>query len=137
MKKRVVGYKLSRTTNERKQLFRNLTRSLAEHGSIVTSLAKAKAAKRFVEKLITWAKKNNLTSFRYLVAKTNDLATARILTNIAKHFQQRNGGYTRLIRLGRQKGDNSLKVRLEWVEKVVDSQKTRNNQQTASKIQRQ
>lgn len=118
MKKRVAGRKLSRTTNERKQLFRNLMRALVERNYIVTSLTKAKTVKPLVEKLVTLAKHNTLTVIRRLVAVTGDEGTAQKLIQLGALFNTRPGGYTRIVRLANQTGDNTLLVRLEWVEKL-------------------
>lgn len=119
MRKRYAGVKLSRTTNERKQLFRNLVVSTVKHGFIVTSQAKAKAIKPKLEHLVTWAKNKSLTSFRKLVAETGDVKTSRALLDLGELFKMRPGGYTRIIKLNHQQGDNSAQVRLEWVEKLI------------------
>lgn len=119
MKKGVQTRKLSRTTNERKRLFRGLTGSLTQKGFVVTTIAKAKAVKPLVEKLITKAKSDSLATLRMLTAETGDYETARNLMVVGKAFKSRPGGYTRILRLGQRQGDNTQEVRLEWSEKIV------------------
>lgn len=118
MRKRLSGRKFSRTTNERKRMFRNLVRSLVEQGFLVTSLAKAKSTKPLVEKLVTIARKEGLNSYRRLFQETGLAETAKQLAAYGKLFAKRPGGYTRIIRLGFQAGDNTERVRLEFVEKI-------------------
>lgn len=118
MKKGIKGKKLSRTTNERKQLFRNLIRSVVKHGFLTTTLAKAKAVQPQAEKLVTTAKAGTLTSMRRLIAATGDVTTAQKFMEMGKLFAKRPGGYTRIIKISNRSGDNSEMVRLEWVEKL-------------------
>lgn len=122
MRKRIKTSKLSRTTNERKQLFRNLTRSLVSKGYLVTSEAKAKAVRPLVEKLVTTAKSQSLTSFRRILKRTGDIDTARGLVKLGSLFSARPGGYVRLIKLATQAGDNTQLVRMEWVEKFAEAE---------------
>ena len=77
MRKGIGTKKLNRTSNERKQLFRNLIRSLALHGYLVTSEAKAKAVKPIFEKLVTLAKKNTVLEMRRLVSETGNVDVSR------------------------------------------------------------
>lgn len=122
MRKRIKTRKFSRTTNERKQLFRNLMRSLVLKGYVVTSAAKAKAVRPIVEKLVTKAKAQSLASFRKLLKETGNVETARGFKELGSLFLQRPGGYLRLIKLGTQVGDNTQLVRLEWVEKFTPAE---------------
>ena len=119
MRKRISGKKLNRTTNERKQLFRQLTKSLAIHGYLVTTEAQAAAIKPIVERLVNLAKDKSVTNFRQLVSVTGDFGTAKKLTEIGAVFSKRSGGYTRIFKIGRRSGDSAELVRLEWVEKLV------------------
>lgn len=118
MKKRISGIKLSRSTKERKKLLQNLVRSFVDKGYVVTTTAKAKVLRRNVEKLITRAKDESLNTFRLLVRKTDNVKVAKGLIQIGAVMSSRPGGYTRIIKLGTQRGDNTQKVRLELVEKV-------------------
>ncbi|HCM38027.1 MAG: 50S ribosomal protein L17 [Candidatus Gottesmanbacteria bacterium GW2011_GWB1_43_11] len=122
MKKGIKTRKLGRTTNERKQLFRNLTRSLVMQGFIVTTLAKARAIKPLVEKLVTRAKNNKLSNLRELLTETGDLKIVQGLFEVGKVMIKRPGGYTRLLRLAPQIGNNAPTARLEWVEKIVTAE---------------
>lgn len=121
MLKRKSLRKLNRSTDERKRLFRQLIKTMADKGKLVTSLAKAKAVKPQLEKLVTHAKNNSLVNLRRLIAETGDMTTAQNLLKAGEVFKSRPGGYTRIVRLGHQFGDNSEQVRLEWVENVVIS----------------
>ncbi len=122
MRKGIGTKKLNRTSNERKQLFRNLIRSLALHGYLVTSEAKAKAVKPIFEKLVTLAKKNTVLEMRRLVSETGNVDVSRSLLKLGSLFAKRPGGYTRIIRLGVSAGDNTQKVRLELVERLVEAE---------------
>lgn len=122
MKKNIKGRKLSRSTNERKQLFRNLVRSLTMHGFVETSEAKAKAVRPLFEKLVTRGKKNSLTNFRRVLSEVGEVATAQNIMKLGSLFAKRPGGYTRLIKMGYQEGDNTQVVRLELVEKLVTAE---------------
>lgn len=117
MRKHVFGRQLSRDTNERKALFRNLMSELVLHERIQTTEQKAKAIKGNVEKLVTKAKKNGPTA-RVLISPylTAD-ATEKMLAQIAPRFADRPGGYTRIMRLDRRLQDNATMVIMEWVER--------------------
>ncbi len=118
MRKRVFGRKLKRTTNQRKALFKSLAQALVLHGRIKTTEAKAKAVKGEVEKLVTRAKKTDVRTLATL-KKHIDPVTAERLILIAPLFKDRNGGYTRIIRLGLRKKDNAPIVILEFVEDIM------------------
>src|SRR3990167_9991187 len=119
MKKRVYGRKLHRTTNARKQLFRNLVNSFVERGFLVTTVAKAKSVQPTIEQLITGAKADSLSSYRQSVSETGQVAIAKRLKELGTLFAKRSGGYTRLVRLGNRAGDNAELVRLELVEQLI------------------
>jgi large subunit ribosomal protein L17 len=120
MKKKVYGRKLSRGLNARKALFRALIRAIVKHGSIETTLAKAKAVQSDIDKLITLAKKGGLSERRRILAHLgNDRETTDGLISIVKgSFSSRNSGYTRIIKLPRRKGDRAQLAKLEWTDKV-------------------
>ncbi len=122
MRKRISGKKLNRTTNARKQLFRQLVKSLADRGRLVTTEAKASAIRPIAEKLVNMAKGQNSTNFRRLVAATSDVETAKKLSDLGKLFTKRPGGYTRILKLGRRNGDGAELVQLEWVEQLTVAQ---------------
>lgn len=118
MRKRIATKKLSRTSNERKHLLQGLTVDLIMHESIVTTRAKAQAVKRFIERLVTRAKHNTRANQQLLAARLpHTESVQKLLTDIAPRFTNRNGGYTRLLKLDRRAGDAAQRVLLEWVEK--------------------
>jgi large subunit ribosomal protein L17 len=91
---------LGRNASHRLAMFRNMTRSLFEHGQITTTLPKAKELRPFVEKLITLAKEGTLHARRRAAAKLSDkIAVRQLFQDIAPRFVDRTGGYTRVLRL--------------------------------------
>lgn len=116
MKHRVSGKKLSRTTGQRKALFRSLLAALFLHGGIRTTKAKAKAVAPQAEKLISLAKKETLSARRQAakVLPKRKLVNC-LFDEIAPKFQDRRSGFTRIINLGTRLGDGAQMVRLELV----------------------
>jgi len=100
----------------RKALFRSLIRGLVLHGRIKTTEAKAKAIKGEVEKFVTKAKKRGEEAEYHLLKNLSHDLVIKIISEIAPRFKERQGGYTRIIRLGRRLKDNAEMVLLEWVE---------------------
>ena len=118
MRHRLAGRKLGRNTHERWSLFRNLIRSLVMHERIRTSLAKAKAIKPLVDKLMALAKANTLASRRRaLSVLTHKAAVEKLFKELAPRTKSRTSGFTRIRRLGQRLGDNSLMAQIEWVDK--------------------
>src|SRR6266436_217624 len=115
MRHRNAGRKLSRNATHRLALMRNLARALIEHERIITTVEKAKEARRFVEKLITLAKKGTLHARRLVLARLPDKGTVtKLFDEIAPRFQDRPGGYTRVIkRRQRRLGDAGKTAFLE------------------------
>lgn len=105
-------------TNKRKSLFRNLIKDLIIYGEIKTTLAKAKKVQRLAEKLISKGREQTLHSRRLVAAFLQNKKAVNILVDqLAPIFKKRPGGYTRITRLRKRKGDNALLVKLELVEK--------------------
>lgn len=99
MRHRNAGRTLGRNASHRLALFRNLTRALLEHGEIITTVAKAKELRPFVEKLVTLAKQGDLHARRMAIAKLVDKnAVAKLFQEIGPRFKDRDGGYTRIIK---------------------------------------
>jgi len=99
MRHKKAGRRLNRNSEHRAALYRNLTRALIEHGKIVTTVAKAKAVRPFVEKLITLAKKGTLHARRLAIARLHDPeSVAKLFKEIAPRFATRPGGYTRILK---------------------------------------
>jgi large subunit ribosomal protein L17 len=117
MRKNVFGRQLKRDTNERKALFKTLLSSLVMYEAIQTTEAKAKAIKPAADKLITKAKKGGLHAYRLVEPDLSTEAAKKLLSAIAPRFSSRQGGYTRIIRVGNRVKDNAPKVILEWTEK--------------------
>ena len=117
------GRHLGRSSAERVALIRNMTSQFFKHGKIRTTEAKAKAMRPYVEKLITLAKHglreggNEVHARRLAAARLNDPeVTQRLFAEIAPKFTERNGGYTRILKLGHRLGDAAPVVQLELVE---------------------
>lgn len=116
MKHRVAGFKLKRDKDERRGLLRNLVLSVINEERIVTTPPKAKAAKPLVEKMITLAKRDTLHSRRMAAAFLNHPeAVQKLFDKLGTRFGQRQGGYTRIVRLGWRKGDGAEQCMLELV----------------------
>lgn len=118
MRHRVAKKHFGRDTKHRQALLRNLVRSLVEQGQIVTTLAKAKEVKRVSDKIIYRAAKSDLTTRRELhrfFGKRDVVNT--LVEKIAPAMAKRVSGYTRIVRLGLRRGDNSKMVKLELVVK--------------------
>ena len=114
------GYKkLGRTTAHRKSLLRNLATALLRHEAIRTTTAKAKALRPFVEKLITLGKRGDLASRRRAAGMLHEAEILKkLFAEVAPRFSGRDGGYTRVLKLGERRGDNSELSVIELVEKV-------------------
>ncbi|MCS6907430.1 MAG: 50S ribosomal protein L17 [Anaerolineales bacterium] len=124
MRHRVAGYKLGRSKDHRKALRRNLVKELFDHGRIRTTRAKAEAVRAQAERLITLAKHGlqgsaiqQVHARRLAAARLADAASVRkLFDDIAPRFENRPGGYTRIVKLGPRLGDAAEMVMLELVE---------------------
>ena len=117
MRHRKAGRQLRRTTEQKIALMRNLASSLIESGAIVTTEAKAKELRPFVEKLITKAKSGTLHARRLAVRHIHKRETAdKLFREIGPRFAKRPGGYTRILKTGHRKGDGAEMARIELVE---------------------
>jgi large subunit ribosomal protein L17 len=110
-------HKLSRDAAHRRALLRNLCRDLIEHERIKTSQAKAKAAKPEVEKLITLAKRGDLHARRKALSELGQdrFIVHKLFEEVAPRYAERNGGYTRIVKLGPRPSDATEMVLLELV----------------------
>jgi large subunit ribosomal protein L17 len=120
MKKKVFGRKLKRDVNERNSLFKGLMSSLILHEKIETTEEKAKSIRASVEKLVTKAKKSGDQAYHFIQPHVYKEAGVKLVQEIGPRFQQRNGGYTRIIKIGRRLSDNAAMVVMEWVDKKAD-----------------
>ena len=112
-------YKLGRLTQHRWALFRNLLVALFRHERITTTEAKAKAVRGAAEHMITLAKREDLHARRQVLTMVPDArVVGTLFDTIAARFSDRNGGYTRIIKIGRRPGDNAPMVILELVDRA-------------------
>ncbi len=116
MRHRVAGRKLSRATDHRTALYRNLVTDLLRYGKIVTTEAKAKEARPLAEKVITLGKKGNLHARRQALTFIYDTKVVdKIFTELGPRYSSRQGGYTRVVKLGPRSGDGAPMAQLELV----------------------
>jgi len=126
MRHKVAGYKLGRNTAHRRSLLRNLVTSLIIEERIETSVPKAKAMRPLVEKMVTLGKEGNLAARRQAAAYLmTDEAVRKLFDTVAPRFGDRNGGYTRIVRTGWNKGDGADKAFIELLgsEQVLDEKR--------------
>lgn len=116
MRHRKIHRKLGRTASHRKALISNLASALFEHKQIMTTTEKTKEARIKIEKLITFAKRGTLADRRQVLRTIRDKKIVRnLFEEIAPSFEDRNGGYTRVIKLGKRQGDGANMAILELV----------------------
>ncbi len=120
MRHRCAGNRLGRTTEHRIAMTRNMANSMVLHERIVTTLAKAKAVKPFVEKLVTLGRKDTLPNRRRAFAELNDKQTVKkLFAVLGPRFAKRDGGYCRILKLTKPRlGDNGARAILEFVERT-------------------
>jgi len=116
MRHRIAGRKLSRSTDHRMLMYRNLVTDLLEYEKIVTTEAKAKEVRGFTEKMITLGKKGNLHARRQALAfVVDEKVVAKLFGDIADSYSERTGGYTRITKIGPRRGDGASMAQLELV----------------------
>lgn len=110
--------KLGRTNKHRRSMLANLTKDLINNESIQTTETRAKEVRKFVDKVITYGKDGSLVARRNALAfLQNDKETVKkVFDDLAKRYANRNGGYTRILKLNERRGDDALVVILELVE---------------------
>ena len=109
--------KLGRETRIRRSILAGLTKACLNYGYVVTTEARAKEVRKFVDKMITYGKDGSLVARRKALAflhNDNDVVK-KVFDELAKTYETRNGGYTRIIKLNERRGDDALQVRLELV----------------------
>ena len=109
--------KLRRESRHRRSILSNITRDVIMNESVVTTEARAKEVRKFVDKMITYGKKGTLVSRRKALAflyNDKDVVN-KVFNELAKRYETRNGGYTRIIKLKERVGDDALQVKLELV----------------------
>ncbi|HEY6989223.1 MAG TPA: 50S ribosomal protein L17 [Bryobacteraceae bacterium] len=111
-----AGYKLKRDISARRALLRGLVTNVIEEERITTTVQKAKAARPLVERMITLAKQDNLHARRQAAAfLLKPAAVEKLFEKLGPRFNQRNGGYTRVVKLGWRRGDGAETAKLELV----------------------
>ena len=127
--------KLGRTCKHRRSMLANLTKDLIMNERIETTETRAKEVRKFVDKMITYGKKGDLVSRRKALAFLhNDKATVeKIFNDLAKRYENREGGYTQILKLAERRGDNSLMVILKLVDdaKPVEEKKATKKEKKA------
>ncbi len=110
--------KLGRTNKHRRSMLANLTKDLIMNESIKTTEPRAKEVRKFVDKMITYGKDGSLVARRKALAflQNDNTAVKKVFDVLAPRYTNRNGGYTRILKLGERRGDDALEVILELVE---------------------
>ena len=132
MRHQKAGRKLGRTSSHRKAMFRNMLTSLFEHEKIETTDAKAKELRKIAEKIVTLGEKGDLHSRRQVLRVISAKKIAKnLFDQIAPRYQSRNGGYTRIFKVGRRHGDNAPLSLIELIpeENVQKPKKRASGQQ--------
>ena len=122
MKLNIKHRKLNRTSSHRKALLMNMSNALIKHEQITTTLPKAKELRPFIEKVVTLGKKGDLSARRKTMSILQDVKmTKKIFDTLANRYSDRNGGYTRIIKLGNRYGDNAPMAIIEFVDRDVEA----------------
>ena len=119
------GYKkLNRTSEHRKALIKNMLNSLIKYEQITTTLPKAKVLRPQADKIITLGKKDSLQNTKALISKLQDsISTNKVKKTLSKRYQNRKGGYTRIIKAGFRYGDNAPMAVIEFVDRDVEAKR--------------
>ena len=124
MRHRFAYKKLNRTSEHRKALIKNMLNSLIKYEQITTTLPKAKVLKPQADKIITLGKKNSLQNTKILASKLQDMKSAnKVKKTLAKRYESRKGGYTRIIKAGYRYGDNAPLAIIEFVDRDVEAKR--------------
>ena len=124
MRHGMANKKLNRTSDLRKALLKNMLNSLIKYEQIKTTLPKAKFLKPQADKIITLGKKETLQTTKMLVSKLQDIKSAnKVKKTLSKRYQNRKGGYTRIIKAGFRYGDNAPMAIIEFVDRDVEAKR--------------
>jgi len=122
MRHGISGRKLQRKTGHRKALFRNMAAALIKHEQILTTAAKAKELRPYVEKLVTLAKRGGLSNRRLAMSRLGDETQLKKLFDVlAERYSDRDGGYIRVIKAGYRDSDAAQMAVVEFVERDTDA----------------
>ena len=120
----MANKKLNRTSEHRKALLKNMLNSLIKYEQIKTTLPKAKFLKPQADKIITLGKKETLQTTKMLVSQLQDIKSAnKVKKTLSKRYENRNGGYTRIIKAGFRYGDNAPMAIIEFVDRDVEAKR--------------
>ena len=130
--------KLNRTSEHRKALLMNMLNSLIKYEQITTTLPKAKFLKPQADKIITLGKKDNLQNTRLLISKLQDTKSAnKVKKTLSKRYENRKGGYTRIIKAGYRYGDKAPMAVIEFVERDVEAKRIDKKKKDTTKDQKE
>ena len=132
------GYKkLNRTSEHRKALIKNILNSLIKYEQITTTLPKAKVLKPQADKIITLGKKETLQTTKMLVSQLQDIKSAnKVKKTLSKRYENRKGGYTRIIKAGFRYGDNAPMAVIEFVDRDVEAKRVYKKKKDQAKDQK-
>ena len=120
----MANKKLNRTSEHRKALLKNMLNSLIKYEQIKTTLPKAKFLKPQADKIITLGKKENLQTTKMLVSQLQDIKSAnKVKKTLSKRYENRKGGYTRIIKAGFRYGDNAPMAIIEFIDRDVEAKR--------------
>ena len=130
-----MGYKkLNRTSEHRKALIKNMLNSLIKYEQITTTLPKAKVLKPQADKIITLGKKDTLSNTKTLISKLQDIkSTNKVKKTLSKRYENRKGGYTRIIKAGYRYGDNAPMAVIEFVDRDVQAKRVDKKKKSPTK----
>ena len=133
-----MGYKkLNRTSEHRKALIKNMLNSLIKYEQITTTLPKAKVLKPQADKIITLGKKDSLSNTKTLISKLQDIkSTNKVKKTLSKRYENRKGGYTRIIKAGFRYGDNAPMAVIEFVDRDVEAKRINKKKKDQTKDQK-
>ncbi|RDV26580.1 50S ribosomal protein L17 [Alteromonas aestuariivivens] len=121
MRHRKSGRQLNRNSSHRQAMFKNMAGSLVKHEVIKTTLPKAKELRRVIEPLITLAKQDSVANRRLAFARTGDKeVVGKLFNELGPRYEERAGGYTRILKCGFRAGDNAPMAYVELVDRAVE-----------------
>ena len=134
MRHKFANRKLNRTSEHRKALYKNMLNSLIKYEQITTTLPKAKVLKPQADKIITLGKKDSLQNTKILVSKLQDIKSAnKVKKTLAKRYESRKGGYTRIIKAGFRYGDKAPMAVIEFIDRDIEAKKVDRKKKEAPK----
>ena len=134
MRHGLANKKLNRTSEHRKALLKNMLNSLIKYEQITTTLPKAKVLKPQADKIITLGKKDTLSNTKTLISKLQDIkSTNKVKKTLSKRYENRKGGYTRIIKAGFRYGDNAPMAVIEFVDRDVEAKRVDKKKKSPNK----